>query len=117
MALSGLPHLMFPKVSWAEGRKWAGYRSGGGSGTLHLGGIAKAAGGWSYSVPTLVAQRQYGNTVQATVIISLCFSGDVERPCFFQMMAIGSDDNRNSKTVWAKTNSLQARLSQRPLTG
>lgn len=75
---------MFPKVGWAEGRKWAGYRSVGGSGTLHLGGIARAAGGRSYSVPTLVAQRLYGDTVQATVIISLCFSGDVEKPCFLK---------------------------------
>lgn len=42
------------------------------------GGIARAAGGWSYFVPTLVAQRQSGDTVQAGAIISLCFSGDVE---------------------------------------
>lgn len=83
---------MFPKVSWAEGRKWAGYRSVGGSGALHLGGIARAAGGWSYSVPTLVAQRQAGDTVQAGAFIFALFFRRCGKALLLKVMAIGSDE-------------------------
>lgn len=97
MVPSGLPHLMLSKVSWAEGREEVDWVEVSKRGIGHC--SCEELPGLQEGRPTvllLVAQRQYGDNVQASIIISFCFPGDIE--------SLGSDENSNTETVQAKTN-------------